>query len=603
MRSSWFRPYEYNLKKGDIECLWKIAIAVSKGLDQITDSMFQRALQTKGVGLAKLTMGLFWLSPETYIALDAKNMPKLKEMGLNPKITTWESYLALLKGFKAKSTASICEFSHQSHLEALENKTSNSKVASPSVTADKPRIWLLAPGENANLWDEFLEKGIAAIGWNHLGDLSNYKSQKEIENAIVKEEHPKQNPTTKSLANWQFANEVKPGDLIITKKGRSEVLGYGFVTSEYYYDLNRCKYHHLVDVDWRLKGSWPLIDKHAVKTLTEATNDSEILNTILPEWGIDPQRLIEVNTQSTIVEEAASFSNAERYTKEDALNELFISATTYDRMATLLRRKKNLILQGPPGTGKSFLARRLAYSLMGKKDKRRVTQIQFHQSYAYEDFIQGYRPSGGDGASFEKRNGVFYNFCERARKNMDHDYYFIIDEINRGNLSRIFGELMLLIEPDKRGEDYSLPLTYSPDQTFCVPANVHIIGMMNTADRSLAMVDYALRRRFAFIDLKPAFESKKFAKHLSTKSISTNLIRRIQAGMLSLNKEINGNTRNLGPGYCIGHSYFCPTSNVEDETAWLNEVLDTEIEPLLQEYLADENAKTLKTYISNVRSE
>src|SRR5690606_20746477 len=139
--------------------------------------------------------------------------------------------------------------------------------------------------------------------------------------------------------------------------------------------------------------------------------------------------------------------------REDALRELFISEATFDRMERLIYRKKNLILQGPPGVGKSFLAKRLAYALMGQKDATRVTMIQFHQSYAYEDFIQGYRPSGGDGASFEQKDGVFYSFCKRAEGNPEQDYYFIIDEINRGNLSRIFGELMLLIEHDKRGED------------------------------------------------------------------------------------------------------------------------------------------------------
>lgn len=601
-KSSWFRPYEYKLTKDDIPSLWEIALAAAKGPQQITNSMFQRALKVQNVGLAKLTMGLFWLRPDTYIALDSKNIPRLRSMGLNPDIKTWDQYLDLLEDFKTRTEQSIYEFSHQAHLETLEKKAPKPKIRSQG-TYRKPRIWLLAPGPNACLWSEFREKGIAAIGWNYLGDLKDYNSKEAIEQAIIQEEQPKQRPLTKALANWQFAREIQPGDWIIAKKGRSEILGYGIVTSGYYYDSNQDEYHHLMDVDWKLEGSWQLENLHAMKTLTEVTHDREILDTILPQWEVDPNQKIQVNTKPTAVEEAAPPIDAERYTKEDALKELFIDAITYDRMATLLRRKKNLILQGPPGVGKSFLAQRLAYSLMGEKDKNRVSLIQFHQSYAYEDFIQGYRPSGGEGANFEKRNGVFYNFCERARENIDEDYYFIIDEINRGNLSRIFGELMLLIEADKRGAEYELPLTYSPKEYFHVPENVHIIGMMNTADRSLAMVDYALRRRFAFLDLKPAFESEQFVAHLEEMSVSPELIKRIQNEMTSLNEAIRDDTHDLGSGYCIGHSYFCPTENVEDEAEWLDEILVAEIEPLLQEYWPDEKSNNIDTYISKLRGE
>ena len=185
------------------------------------------------------------------------------------------------------------------------------------------------------------------------------------------------------------------------------------------------------------------------------------------------------------------------FTKKDALAGLFMTAGKHDEIIARLKRKKALILQGPPGVGKTFVARRLAFAMMGMKDTRRVAMVQFHPSYGYEDFVQGFRPTR---TALERRDGVFYQFVRLARNDPDRDWFFIIDEINRGNLAKIFGELLMLIEADKRGPEHAIPLTYSesPDETFYLPANLHFIGTMNTADRSLAMVDYALRRRFAF---------------------------------------------------------------------------------------------------------
>lgn len=188
-----------------------------------------------------------------------------------------------------------------------------------------------------------------------------------------------------------------------------------------------------------------------------------------------------------------------------------MSGTDYQTLVSLLKNKKNIILQGAPGVGKTFAAKRLAYSMMGVKDSSRVMMVQFHQSYSYEDFIMGFRPAS---TGFELKKGPFYSFCKKAETDIENDYFFIIDEINRGNLSKIFGELFMLIENDKRG--VSLQLLYS-DEKFSVPANVYIIGMMNTADRSLAMLDYALRRRFAFFEFSPAFETEGFRAYRQEK--------------------------------------------------------------------------------------
>lgn len=162
------------------------------------------------------------------------------------------------------------------------------------------------------------------------------------------------------------------------------------------------------------------------------------------------------------------------------MQEVFISEQQYDEIAILLNRKKNIILQGAPGVGKTFAAKSLAYSLMGCMDDTKIEMIQFHQKYSYEDFVMGFRPVVDGG--FELRTGIFHQFCLKASNDPTRDYYFIIDEINRGNLSKIFGELLMLIENDKRGSKFSVPLTYKPDSRFFVAQNVFIMGMMNTAD-------------------------------------------------------------------------------------------------------------------------
>lgn len=282
---------------------------------------------------------------------------------------------------------------------------------------------------------------------------------------------------------------------------------------------------------------------------------------------------------------------ASAYTVEDAAEDLFMTEADFRSILDLLKYKKNVILQGPPGVGKTFIAKRLAYAAMEQKNPSRVEMIQFHQSYSYEDFIQGYRPNGNGG--FIRKNGIFYDFCVKAQNDPDRDYFFIIDEINRGNLSKIFGELLMLIESDKRGESFALPLTYShsPADRFYIPKNLHLIGSMNTADRSLAMVDYALRRRFSFVDLKPSY-GNKFSAFLKTKQVPVALIQRIVEKVSQLNDQIASDQKNLGPGFCIGHSFFCPNGQVGNyDQTWFEMIVKREIAPLVREYWFDDEKK------------
>lgn len=270
-------------------------------------------------------------------------------------------------------------------------------------------------------------------------------------------------------------------------------------------------------------------------------------------------------------------SSSDAYTKDDFLNEVYMTEERYETLVNVLRNKKNIILQGAPGVGKTFAARRLAWSMMGEKDDSRIEFVQFHQNYSYEDFMMGYKPVE-DG--FELKYGIFYRFCQKAANQPDKEFFFIIDEINRGNMSKIFGELLMLIEKDYRGTKMTLAYNGLP---FSVPKNLYIIGMMNTADRSLAMIDYALRRRFSFFEIEPGFDSQGFIRYQN--GLNSETLDELISKVKELNHKIAAD-KSLGRGFCIGHSYFCGRDVCTDE--WLHSVVDYDILPMLSEYWFDD---------------
>ena len=433
--------------------------------------------------------------------------------------------------------------------------------------------WVIAPGEGARLWAEFLEADVAAIGWDYLGDLAEYESREAIHVALIAN-GAGENPTMQSLAVWEFVHEVAVGDIVLAKRGRSAILGWGKVTGDYVHDPERAEYRNARPVEWHPCDA-------AVELRSQITTKALTRFTPYKDWLRYVFELIDDGTGSSGPEDDGAGQGS--YDLAEASTDLFMDEVQLGRMVDAIALRKNLILQGPPGVGKTFIARRIAWCLMGRKDSSATEMVQFHQSYAYEDFVQGWRPTETGG--FTLRSGVFLEFCKRAEANEERPYVFIIDEINRGNLSRIFGELLMLLEADKRGRDFAIPLTYSPTgERFAIPPNVHVVGLMNTADRSLAIVDYALRRRFAFESLKPAFGTRQFREHLLEADLDTGLVDRIVRNMSELNEQIRGD-KDLGPGFEIGHSYFVPEESADEE--WYLNTVETQIAPLLREYWFD----------------
>jgi MoxR-like ATPase len=444
------------------------------------------------------------------------------------------------------------------------------------------RVWVWAPGERAAYWDELYENGIMALGWIEIGDFQKYRTIDDFKQALELAYGGETDQGQNARMCFDFAQTVKPNDIVFVKRGRKTFVGRGIVTGQYRYDSARTNLPSFRTVQWTTRGEWEWPDLLPMKTLTEWKDYPAQLDKL--------ERLMGVSTIGSETTVPAVLAPAERepYSIEDALQGLFMSRERFERILMVWSNKKNLILQGAPGVGKSFVARRLAYSLMKFRDPTRIRSVQFHQSYSYEDFVQGYRPTG---QGFALRDGVFLNFCNKALQDPSETYVFVIDEINRGNLSKILGELMLLIEPDKRSPEWAVKITYaeSPDERLYFPPNVFILGMMNTADRSLAVVDYALRRRFSFATLEPAFDQPAFKDYLLSVNVPASLISRIVEKMTSLNEAIAADAANLGRGFCIGHSFFTPVALSEDlDDQWYERVVLAEIVPLIEEYWFDQ---------------
>lgn len=445
------------------------------------------------------------------------------------------------------------------------------------------RVLKIAPGEKARFWDDCLREGYICVGWDEVGDLSQFES-KEAFRARFEEAYPYNGLLAQARRKgnelWKLS-ELEPGDLVVANRGIGRVLAVGEVVQPgYRWADERPEYRHTVAVKWDTNYEQTVAPQKRWATVTVATVADTLLKTILGKP--DP-----------IVVDAV-----------------------YSRIAAALERKGQLVLYGPPGTGKTYQARRFAVwwllrqiggegaaAVLGDSDRLReaerelstsqvadsgttaavgpLTRVTFHPSYTYEDFIEGFRPraGGAGGLSLALEDGLFKRVCRAAQVNPGRPYLLLIDEINRGNVAKIMGELLTLLERDKRGLTLTLPQS---KETFSVPPNVFLLGTMNTADRSIKLLDAALRRRFAFLECMPDSE----------------LLQGAEVGDLALDDFLDGLNQRIarfeGREKQVGHSYLLvdgqPVDEVEEFAARFRE----EILPLLQEYCYDDYAMLAK---------
>ena len=433
-----------------------------------------------------------------------------------------------------------------------------------------PRYWVCALGDGSALWPECREGRFACIGWDHLGNLLDYNAREDLQLGM-----------NNSLACWEFSRKMQPGDVVFVKKGYHHILGHGTVAGGYRFDRDRTTYKNLRRVHWHthFPDGTPVAGKRLPqKTLTDVTDDAERLDPLLA--AIDPDYSID-----SILKDGC-----------------FLEPNQLKRLLARLESKKNLILQGPPGTGKTWLAKRLAYALIGRRDRASISAVQFHPTLSYEDFVLGWRPSNN---GLRLTDGAFLRAIEAAKQQAPTPFVVVIEEINRGNPAQIFGELITLLEADKRSSEDAIELAYADDgesRSAYIPENLYVIGTMNIADRSLALVDLALRRRFAFATLEPALGERWRHWVTGTMGVTEALATDIEQRLVALNNAIADDPA-LGPQFRVGHSYVTPSRPLpaNGTKGWFRDVAETEIGPLLREYWYDHPEKAnsaLQTLLS-----
>ncbi len=587
---SWFFADQTSRDVDDVSKLWRVfqlALGDTPLKDKYFLEAFDQALAVKQINI-NLTMGLFWIRPDMFLNLDQHNRTylnlQLPADGLNAKF-----YINTIKQVRTRGQT-FAEISLLAWGLGSENAKKIADAKEPYRTVGI-NYWLVGAYWNdrvpADQTERFLQEGIWENGY-HSRYLSEVRAMQVGDKIAIKAAATQRKELPFDNRNRTISRmTVKAIGTIVANRNDGRLVEVewdgNFIERNWYFYTNRSTLWKLrLDEDYKLKG------------LAEQLRDfvwygnQQDYDWFLRNWH-QGEELLDMKSKDEF--EGSNLP----YGLEDVIaSGVFLNQNELGEILERLRSRKALILQGPPGVGTTFLARKLAYALMEEIDPQRLEMIQFHQSYSYDDFVRGYRPLPGKPGTFGLQDGVFYEFCQKAIDDPDHEYVFIIDEINRGNLSQIFGELLMLVERDKRGADHSVPLVYRKEagERFFVPPNLYLIGLMNLADRSLAMVDYALRRRFAFFTLQPQYENETYRQWLASRSMKPGLIDLIVERLSMINRLIREDAL-LGENYQLGHSFFCPEG--EDLSSldknWYQSIIRSEIAPLLREYWFDDPKK------------
>ena len=598
---SWFFGYARERDDEDIESLWEVfqdAIKLANSDDERARQLFvdsyNQALSVKGVR-RNLTIGLFWIRPQNYPTVDGKSQTYMAdhlgiEMSQIPP--PGHEYLELADRLKERfkeSRSAVHSFQELS-LAAYE----------PTINNPVSSVWLVRAGAEGQDDDADLQHGIKTLGFREVPDLTGAADTDAVKERVRQGYPDASNPQIGARTSQivSFVHHIHEGNIVVLPlKTRPGEVALGRITGPYTYQEVEGIQRHTRPVNW-IRTNVPRSDfgqdlQESLKVLRTVKriqdNDAERRISAMMDGSRDPDIDGTETETDEPIQPPLGAAKAPAYTLQDISDDgCFLEQSKLETILNRLKVKKNLILQGPPGTGKTWLAKKLAFALIGEKDERRVRRIQFHPNLSYEDFIRGYRPDSEGKLTLV--NGPFLKTINDARLDHANLYVMVIEEINRGNPAQIFGEMLTLLEADKRNSDEALKLAHSTSdaEKVYIPPNVYVIGTMNVADRSIALVDLALRRRFAFVDLEPVFgEVWRNWVHEQC-GIPNDFLASVERRMTTLNQRIE-NDRSLGSQFCVGHSYVTPAPeiHIDDPVEWFRDVIDTEIGPLLDEYWFD----------------